>query len=212
MTQDKPASIRSLVAVIGVGGAITALMLYLVLGLPKGAPTNFPAPTAGGHDQPQSVENMVERLARRLEENPENGAGWLMLARSYAALGRFAEAARAYARAVAILPEQADTLADYADVLAMMQGRTLRGEPEKLALRALAADPENIKALALAGTAAFEREDYKAALSYWKKASSLVPADAEFGASLKRSMADAESHLAAAGKTAASGSPLRPAR
>ena len=57
-------------------------------------------------------------------------------------------------------PRDAELLADLADVLAMTRSQRLQGEPEKLVLRALEIDPQNLKALALAGTAAFERKDF----------------------------------------------------
>ena len=77
-----------------------------------------------------------------------------MLARTYYALGRFGDAAAAYGRLVQLVPDDAALLADYADTLAMSLNRSLQGEPEKLIARALAADPNNIKAIHLYGSAA----------------------------------------------------------
>jgi len=117
----------------------------------------------------QQFEAMVSRLAARLKEDPEDPEGWMMLGRSYAVLGRFGEASEAYANAAARTPGDAQLLADYADALAMAQGRTLQGEPEKILLRALAIDPNNVKALLLAGTAAFNRNDGTAAVRHWER-------------------------------------------
>ena len=97
-----------------------------------------------------------------------------MLARSYVALGRHADAMPAFEKASALRPDDADLLSDYADALAMAQGRTLQGRPAELLQRALKADPRNPKALALAGAAAFERKDYAGAVKYWQ---ALVQAD-----------------------------------
>lgn len=85
---------------------------------------------------------------------------WSMLARSYNALGRFDDAANAYARLVKLLPADASLLADYADTLAMALNRSLLSEPAKLTARALVADPKSIKAMAMSGSVAFERRDY----------------------------------------------------
>jgi cytochrome c-type biogenesis protein CcmH len=90
-------------------------------------------------------------------------------------MGRFAEAAAAFAEAARRSPRDAQLLADYADALAMKQGRKVAGEPEKLVARALALDPNNLKALALSGTAAFEKSDYAAALRYWERMGQLAP-------------------------------------
>jgi cytochrome c-type biogenesis protein CcmH len=112
---------------------------------------------------------MVERLSEKLQANPNDGAGWLMLARSYSVLGRFPESAAAYGRAVGLMPPDAQMLADFADTIAMAQGRKLLGEPEKLVRRSLEIDPRNLKALALSGTIYFQRQDFKAAIGEWQK-------------------------------------------
>jgi cytochrome c-type biogenesis protein CcmH len=107
-------------------------------------------------------------------------------------LDRFAEAAVAYANAVKRSPPDAQLLADYADALAMAQGRRLEGEPERLIAQALKIDPKNIKALALAGTAAFERQDFKGAIAQWRRILDIVPPDSDMADSIRDSIADAE--------------------
>ena len=138
-----------------------------------------------------------------------------MLARSYAALGRFGEAAAAYAHAVERLPGDAQVLADYADALAMAQGRRLQGEPEKIIARALQVDPDNVKALALAGTVAFDKQDYATAVAHWERILRLVPQDSELAQSVRASVAEAQAlgggspapreRITAAGNNAISG-------
>ncbi len=104
----------------------------------------------GGHElsEPQ-IAAMIGELERRLEQHPDNAEGWVLLARSDYALGRFAAAADAYAKANALVKDNPDLLADYADALAMAQGRNLAGKPLALVERALAIDPRHRKALAL---------------------------------------------------------------
>lgn len=60
-------------------------------------------------------------------------------------------------------------LADYAESLAVTRGRKLAGEPTRLLDRALKLNPDNAKALALSGSAAFDRKDYKAAVRHWER-------------------------------------------
>jgi cytochrome c-type biogenesis protein CcmH len=74
-------------------------------------------------------------------------------------------------------PRDPQLLADLAEALAMARGQKMRGEPEELVLRALQLDPKNLKALALAGGAAFERDNFRAAARYWERMLPLVPAD-----------------------------------
>jgi cytochrome c-type biogenesis protein CcmH len=76
-------------------------------------------------------------------------------------------------------PRDAQLLADFADALAMARGQSLQGEPEKLVLRALQIEPTNLKALALAGTAQYERKDFKGAANTWRRMLPLVPPDSD---------------------------------
>ncbi len=190
------ASLRWLLAVIATAAALTAGTLHLAVRradmpaspTPASAVPAGPAKEAAAHAGPQQAEAMVERLAVRLEHEPANGPGWQMLGRSYAALGRFADAARAYARAAALLPPSADLLADQADVLAMARGGRFEGEPARLVREALKLDPDHPKALALAGTEAFGRRDYRAALAHWEAALRTVPRDSEFAIAVRASI------------------------
>jgi cytochrome c-type biogenesis protein CcmH len=87
----------------------------------------------------------------------------------------------------------------------MLQGQALQGEPLRLVERALRLDPANPKALALAGSAAFERKDYAAAVAYWEKAQPAAPPGSEFASSLERGIAEARSLGGAAAASAAAG-------
>ena len=148
----------------------------------------------------EQIIGMVERLSEKLQTNPNDGAGWLMLARSYSVLGRFPESAAAYGRAAGLLPPDAQMLADFADTIAMAQGRKLLGEPEKLVRRSLEIDPRNIKALALSGTIFFERQDFSSAIGEWNKVLALVPPESNVAAGIQGSIRDAESRLGTAGQ------------
>jgi cytochrome c-type biogenesis protein CcmH len=193
---------------------LVPLFSFLVYGLVGDPEAMLPraAPTAAGQGEitmPQ-IEAMVEKLAQRLENQttPQEGdaQAWTMLARSYSVLQRYADASRAYGRARALMPEDAQMLADHADVMAMVQGQSVVGEPLKLVQRALQLDPRNLKALALAGSAAFERKDFQQALDWWGQAIPLAPPGSEFATGLQSSMQQARSALAAsapAGKGAA---------
>ncbi|MDQ2961843.1 MAG: c-type cytochrome biogenesis protein CcmI [Pseudomonadota bacterium] len=136
---------------------------------------------------------MVDSLAQRLKSRPDDAEGWLLLARSYHALGRFPDAADAYAHADALIPANATLLADYADVLAMTQGRKLYGKPAALAQRALVIDPNHRKALALAATAALEARDVVGALSYWRRLLAQFPPTSDEAKQITAIIAEIES-------------------
>jgi cytochrome c-type biogenesis protein CcmH len=179
--------------VLGATLPIAAFALYFAVGnfhtlLPGGAG----APQQEAHSiSEEQIRELTGRLAARMEQEPENVEGWIMLGRSYIALNEFDKAAKAYAHAVARAGDDAALLADYADALAMAQGRRLEGEPEKIIQRALAIDPQNMKALALAGSAAFEKRDYAAAIQYWERLLKFAPEGSEFAQSVRASIGEA---------------------
>ncbi len=194
---------RAAAVVLGLAVPICALAVYVAVGNPRAL-----APQAAQGDTPhglsaQQFEALVSRLATRLKDNPEDAEGWMMLGRSYAILGRFPDAARAYSNAAARKPRDAQLLADYADALAMAQGR-LQGEPEKIIAGALAIDPQNVKALLLAGTAAFNRNDYAGAARHWERVLDAVPGESEMAQRLRASIAQART-LGAGPQAAISG-------
>ncbi len=186
---------KGVAAAVGIGVPVLAIGLYVLLGNPQGLD---PAKAVNQASQEHAISEeqiaaMVDTLAAKLKEEPDNVEGWVMLARSYRVLKRYAEASGAYAQAVKQLPGDAQLLADYADALAMAQGRKLQGEPERLIAQALQADPANPKALAMAGSAAFERNDFAAAVRHWQKLLELVPEDSDIGRSVAGSIAEARS-------------------
>ncbi|HEY1458989.1 MAG TPA: c-type cytochrome biogenesis protein CcmI [Casimicrobiaceae bacterium] len=154
-----------------------AFLIYNRLGMPD---ATVLAEAAKGHEvSEKQILAMVDTLAARLKQHPEDADGWILLGRSYLALERFPEAADAYAHANALINDDADLLADYADVLAMTQNRTLAGRPAALVAQALAIDPKNKKALALAATVALEAHDLPKALGYWKALAAELPPGSE---------------------------------
>ena len=161
---------RGLALATGAAIPVVAVALYFVIGTPGAIDRE-----AENAVSAQQVEAMVARLAARMRENPDDADGWKLLGRSYAVLGRFGDAVDAYAKAAQRAPRDPQLLADFADALAMSRGERLAGEPEKLVLRALEIDANNLKALALAGTAAFERKDYAIAARFWRRMLPLVP-------------------------------------
>ncbi|MCK9283261.1 MAG: c-type cytochrome biogenesis protein CcmI [Rhodocyclaceae bacterium] len=190
---------RGLAATIGLTVCALAIGLYLLIGEPdvlrSGGGPGADGQQAAHAITPQQIQSMVSKLAERLQQSPNDPDGWFMLARSYNALGRYPEAAAAFGRASELMPDNAQLLSDYADTLAMAQGRSLLGAPEALINRALKADPRNVKALALSGSAAFERRKYAAAISEWRKVLAIVPAESGVATSIRNSIVDAESRL-----------------
>ena len=203
---------------------LASVLLYFQLGNPLAIthPTvpAMPAQASSDYDHqsPSGLDALAERLKMKLEQNPNDGAGWALLARSYAELGRHTEAVRIYEQAIRLMPDDAQLLADYADALGVLHGRKLEGKPEVLIQKALKIDPRNVKALMLAGTVAFDRKDYARAARYWEQARTNLPADAdqEVTQELMAGIAEAKGLLGGGQKTmtayADSEAPVKPSR
>lgn len=192
-TAGAPARRRSGAALaVSVALPLLAFALYFAVGTPQAILPSPATSEAAAHGvTPQQLEALIEQLAARMREDPADPEGWILLARSYRVLGRFADAARAYASATALRPRDAELLADYADMLAMAQGGGMLGEPETIVARALEADPGNLKALALAGGAAFEKKDYAGAIRYWERMLALLAPDSDGARSIEARITEA---------------------
>lgn len=203
--QPKSEGRRWTAVAVGIAVPVLSISLYLLIGSPAALDPQVLAANKDGAHQftAEQVEGMVASLAERMKNEPDNVKGWTMLARSYNALGRYEQASEAYAHLVKLVPDDAGLLADYADVLAMTLGRSLQGEPEKIIERAVKVDEKNVKALALWGSAAFERKDYASAVKRWEKILPLVPADSEVSRSVSGSIAEARGLMGQAPATAA---------
>ena len=184
-----------------------AVILYTRLGKPE--TIIAPSPESSAHElSDRQVAALVDTLAQRLKTRPDDAEGWVLLARSYNALGRFPEAADAYAHATALIPGNADLLADYADALAMAQGRKLAGKPAELAAKALAIDPNHRKSLALAATAAMEARDFDGAIALWQRLRAQFPEGSDDAKQTTAIIAEVEG-LKADGKAAGPSAPAQ---
>lgn len=180
---------------------LTAVYLYTIIGdsrglLPQSQLTNathFQSDNAGGEAPGHAeIQSIIDNLAARLKDNPEDIEGWVMLARTYAIMGRFEDASATYAELVKIIPDSPQFLSDYADVLAMTNDGSLVGKPAELIAQALALDPDYPKALALAGTAEFERGKFDQAAIHWQRLLEIIPAESQLAQSINESIVQAK--------------------
>jgi cytochrome c-type biogenesis protein CcmH len=183
---------------VGIGALfpIAAAALYLVLGTPAALSPDaakMAASADGGNHamSPDQIETMIGQVKQKLAQDPSNIDGWVVLARTYYVTQRPAEAAAAFERAVALAPNDADLIADWADTLGVAQGRSLEGKPAELIERALKANPSQWKANALAGTIAFNRKQYVKAVEYWERARANVDPASPIAQSIGGSIAEA---------------------
>jgi cytochrome c-type biogenesis protein CcmH len=200
-----PRASRGTAYALAVGLPLVAVICYLQIGAPKSigeqvatgsgaAPfaSSSGGPMESGEPSQEQIEARVAALAKRLKDNPSDAQGWVMLARSYNSMERYGEATGAYAKATELQPKDADLWAEYAFASAMAGGRSLEGKPMELINQALKVDPDNAKALQLAGSAAFQAKDYKKAVEYWQRVLKKVPPDSEVAQSITERINEAK--------------------
>ena len=152
--------------------------------IPGGEANSLPATASPG---PPGRVVAAEDLRREVARNPRNGRAWALLGYAEFEAERYAEAAAAFDKAVAVSPKVAadpGVWCDWADALGMAQGGSLKGRPEELVAHALALKSTHPKALEMAGSAAYERRDFGVAVEYWRR---LLPQLAE-GSSRRREL------------------------
>ena len=157
---------------------VLAISFYVYLGQPdliEGAKKQAAAPA--GHDttangKRASVEEMVEKLAARMKEQPDNAEGWYMLGRSYMSMGRYQEAVAALEKTNKLVPDNYAVMLRYADALTMLRGGRISGKPFELIKKAVEIKPDDTTGLWLLGMGYEEKGEYKKAISYWQQ---LIP-------------------------------------
>ncbi len=184
---------------------------YWMLGAHQLIGTTPVRAAAGSGGGMPSVEEMVARLAQRMEQTPDDAAGWVMLGRSYLAMDRYEDAVKAYEKAYALEGDQPQLLADYAEALSMAAGASMAGRPLEMIKTALTLDPNNTKALWLTGIAAFQAGEYATAIGVWRKLVALLPPDSDNVRMVNDAITRAQGELAPSAEVPAASAAATPA-
>ncbi len=195
ITEDEPSTTRAarwpaivLVLVI----PFAAILTYSALGKPSAI-----LPATDEHAiTVEKIQRMVSDLATRLEAHPEDLKGWVMLGRAYKVMNRLPESIKAFEHAGAALDEDPQNLIDFAEVLAREDKENFRKRGEPLITRALKINPDHIPSLVFAGSAAFERGDFRNASMYWKKVLARMPPESEEAQAVAEAISRADAALA----------------
>lgn len=178
-TRYKPSADRS--ALVKITAVLTVLALPVLsialYAAYQGWPTADQMVSAQAESgETPSVEQMVSGLASRLEQNPNDLDGWIMLGRSYRVMNRYTEAVQAYRKANELSGEKnADILVAEAATLGLARDRDLLGRPQQLFAQALAISPENLAANWYSGLIGMQLNDPATAIRYFEKTLSLNP-------------------------------------
>ena len=154
--------------VLGVAGAG-----YAWVGSPRLLPVTPDAPPGPG----PAADAQLAVIQERAEAHPDDANVWMLAARAQAMLNHGPAAVADYRKAVALRPNDANVLADLADMLAATGNGSLDGEPIQLVDKALAIDPNHVKALALKGSYAMTQRDFRTALTAWNQALKVAQPD-----------------------------------
>jgi cytochrome c-type biogenesis protein CcmH len=186
---------RRALLLVAISLPLAAVALYAQFGHPQLLAT--PAGDAGGAASSAADEGdrMLVQLEGHVAASPDDARAWVMLARTRMQGDRFTPAAAAYARALETSAKVArDPLiwCEYADALGMAAGGRLAGKPREMIDRALALDASHPRALEMAGSAAYEAGDFRAAARYWKQLLAQLPAESTEHTQLAAAIARAE--------------------
>ena len=179
-----------------------AVSLYLYLGNSALIPRLAAAATAGpqaptAHPGPQGeippLEVMVQRLADKLERQPDDLEGWMMLGRTYFVMGQPQRALQPLERAYSLAPDNPDVLVAYAEAIAANHGNALAGRPTELLQAALKIDPEHTGARWLEGLVSFQANRYDQAVEQWETLLATFDPESTEAAELTRYITQARS-------------------
>jgi cytochrome c-type biogenesis protein CcmH len=175
-----PGGVRDRITAVALALALPAgaIALYLYLGdseiiqrleaVAVGRPATPAGHPAGADGQVPPLEVLVERLAQKMEQNPGDLKGWLMLGRTYFATNQPDKAQAALEKAYGLAPEDPEVVLSYAQALASNADGKLAGQPAGLIDKALAIDPRNVTGRWLRGLVAYQAADYPGAVERWE--------------------------------------------
>ena len=188
--KEKPALWTALL--IGLTLPVASLSMYLWVGEPQALQAMATEPPEKAMQA--ELSGMAQTLAKKLESNPDNQEGWVMLGRSYRTLEKYDNAVSAYDRALKLSADDGVKL-ERAEVLALKAQGNFDGEPWNVIREILKKDPQQKGALLLAGSASYAHDKYADALRYWQQARKLLAADHPDVPSLEGAIATAQNKL-----------------
>lgn len=195
--ENNPSRTSSMLAIIAVAVLLPALTLVLYRGV--GTPQAFNpryAADAVNPAQELDLDTAVAALEARLQGQPDDVDGWMLLGRAYLAMERFVGARDAIARAHQLAPNNLDVTVEYAQALALASdGQNIDGEARRLLQEVLQRDSAHQKARWLLGISEFQDGRYQAAIDVWNDLLELLPPNSDVAQSIQGQIAQARTLL-----------------
>jgi cytochrome c-type biogenesis protein CcmH len=152
----------------------------------------------------KDLAKLAETLADKLQSQPENLQGWVMLGRTYRTLENFDASIKAYDAALKLSADD-DLQLERIEVMAMQRQGNFDGEPWRVIREILQKDPQHYGALLTAGSASYAEGKYSDALKYWEKARKPLEANHPDLAGLDNAIATVRDKMGLPAKVASTG-------
>lgn len=178
--------------------------LYRAVGTPEAlSQTGSAAPTASmpaaGAGQPKTSMDMdaaIASLRAKLDKNPADADGWLLLGRAYQSVERNDEGRKAFQKAYELAPDRSAIEIAYAESLALTSPtRRIDGKPLQMIHHAMKSDPDNQDGLWLIGMSDYQNGRYAEAIASWERIRKQLGPDSDVLESVDKMIGDAKAHL-----------------
>ncbi|HET7845391.1 MAG TPA: c-type cytochrome biogenesis protein CcmI [Xanthomonadales bacterium] len=204
-----PPAPLAIVLVVALLLPLAAVLIYRWKGTPQAMDPAFATQPAEGSPNAPTMDQAISGLAARLEAQPNDIDGWVLLGRAYRSTERFAEASKAFERALELAPDDPDLRIEAVETRVLASAdRTLAGEPRKVIDEVLANDPMHQRALWLLGVSEAQVENYPAAVAAWEKLLPQLPAGESVTRNVQTQIAEARLRGKLPASTVEPGPPL----
>lgn len=155
------------------------------------------------------ILQMIQQIEARAQANPTDSQAWEALATANGMMARWPQALQAYQKAYELLPTKPAVLSGYAEALAMTSNMVLEGRPIELVTTALQTDPNDRKALELAGIHAYQNEDFARAVEFLDRLQRLMTPGTPYAQEILKMRNESQRLAQLGGGAPATGTPLQ---
>jgi len=180
----------ALLIAIAVVVPLASVGLYALVGTPS---------TLGGVEpaKEMDVNEAITALRARLKDHPEDAQGWLLLGQTYTMLKQPAQARDAYDGALKADPTNGAAMVGWAEADSLIRDdHRIEGRALDLLQAAVAANPQNQRALWLLGISQFQHERYAEASATWKTLQPMLDPDSNVAHAVAEQIAQADKRAA----------------